>query len=127
MAIAHETCHTAPSSGRSGPPGPALAEPAHVFGHPDEVLRANALTREQKRAVLAGWASDAWAVESAPWLRYCPGGGSPVRLADVLAALRALDGEPQEELQPGAPPRPVRCARFRPLSRHVPRRVGRMH
>jgi len=127
MTIAHEARYAAPGSGRSADLGHTLAEPAQGFGHPNEVLRADELTREQKRAVLAGWASDAWAVESAPWLRHCPGGDRPVRLADVLAALRALDGEPPEEPQPGAPLRRVRYARFRPLSRHVPRRLGRMH
>lgn len=70
----------------------ALVEPAAVFAHPSEVLEADGLSRERKRAILASWASDAWAVESAPTLRHCPGGGRPVRLDDVLAALRSLDG-----------------------------------
>jgi len=86
--------HTNPPTGGSHvPPWQALAEPALVFAHPDEVVRAPGFTRDQKRAVLASWASDAFAVESAPALRLCPGGGRPVRLDDVLAALRALDGE----------------------------------
>jgi len=127
MTTAHEARHAAPWSDQPAHLGHTLAEPAHGFGHPNEVLRADELTREQKQAVLAGWASDAWAVESAPWLRRCPGGGCPVRLADVLAALRALDGEPQEEPQPKASLRRVRCARVRPLSRFAPRRVGRVH
>ncbi len=71
-----------------------LVEPAAVFAHPSEVLAASNLTREEKRAILASWASDAWAVESAPALRQCPGLiGCTVPLDDVLAALRALDPE----------------------------------
>lgn len=71
-----------------------LVEPAAVFAHPSEVLAAPNLTREEKRAILASWASDAWAVESAPALRQCPGLiGCTVPLDDVLAALRALDPE----------------------------------
>jgi len=75
------------------PPWPALVEPEAVFAHPSEVLRAGDLSREQKRAILASWASDAYAVESAPALRHCPGGGRPVPLDDVLAALQALDAD----------------------------------
>jgi len=102
------------------PPLQALAEPALVFAHPDEVLRSPDLTREQKRAMLASWASDAFAVESAPALRLCPGGGRPVRLDDVLAALRALDGAGQdgETLQVrGKSPRFAGVCRPRPRVR----------
>ena len=64
-----------------------------VFATPDEVLASPDLTREEKRAILASWTSDVWAVESAPALRLCPFGGPPVPVGDVLAALRALDAE----------------------------------
>ena len=43
--------------------------------------------------MLASWASDAYTVESAPALRCLPGSEMPVRLADILDDLRALDGE----------------------------------
>ena len=79
-----------------GPPAPwqALVDPGALFAHPDEVLAAPDLTREEKRAVLASWASDAWAVESAPGLRQCPGlVGRTVPLDDVLKALCALDDD----------------------------------
>ncbi len=91
--VGHETAtHTL-----AVPPWQALVEPGAVFAHPSEVLQADNLSREQKRAILASWASDAYAVESAPALRHCPGGGRPVRLDDVLAALRALDAEVDQE------------------------------
>lgn len=61
-----------------------------VFGHPDDVLEDAALTVDQKRAVLASWASDANAVPHLPALRQLPD-GSIVPVADILRALKALD------------------------------------
>jgi len=61
---------------------------------PDQVLRASALSRSEKRAVLASWASDAYAVESKPWLRRIPGRAEPIALAEILESLRRLDDEP---------------------------------
>ncbi len=93
METAHIVGHETATHSLAVPPWQALVEPGAVFAHPSEVLRADDLSREQKRAILASWASDAYAVESAPALRHCPGGGRPVPLDDVLAALRALDPE----------------------------------
>jgi hypothetical protein len=74
----------------------ALAHPAEVFGHPREVVLNPRLSRAEKRAILASWASDACAVEAAPALRMLPGGREPVRFDEVMEALRALD---EEELE----------------------------
>ncbi len=93
METAHIVGHETATHSLAVPPWQALVEPEAVFAHPSEVLRADDLSREQKRAILASWASDAYAVESAPALRHCPGGGRPVPLDDVLAALRALDAD----------------------------------
>src|SRR3954465_862813 len=50
------------------------------------------LTLNEKRAILASWASDACAVESVPELRRAPvEGRRPVAFDDVMDALRALD------------------------------------
>jgi hypothetical protein len=68
----------------------ALAHPGEVFAHPREVLLHPRLTREEKREILASWASDACAVEAAPALRQAPG-GPPVLFDDVMDALRAID------------------------------------
>ena len=57
----------------------------------DDVLNDASLTRLQKRAILASWASDLWAIESCPWLREVPGVRRPLRVDDIFAALRALD------------------------------------
>ncbi|WP_409527517.1 hypothetical protein [Rhizobium leguminosarum] len=62
------------------------------FTSPNEVLAAD-ISAQEKRAILASWASDLYAVESVPALRQPPGVPSPVRYADILAALKALDDE----------------------------------
>ena len=71
----------------------ALVHPWRVFTHPSEVLAHPALSKQEKRAVLASWASDAYAVEAAPALRCPPGSETPVPLTDIMEALRNLDME----------------------------------
>lgn len=43
-----------------------LLHPANAYGHPREVLADQDLTLNEKRAILASWASDACAIEAAP-------------------------------------------------------------
>ena len=62
------------------------------LGSPEGVLRSPDLTLAEKREVLARWASDAHAVENAPALRQLDD-GAIVGVDEVLAALKALDGE----------------------------------
>ena len=69
-----------------------LLHPAQAFGHPSEVVNDPDLTLNEKRAILASWASDACAVEAAPDLRRSPGGPA-VRFDDIMDALRALDAQ----------------------------------
>jgi hypothetical protein len=57
------------------------------------VLRDPKLSSDEKRAVLSGWASDMYAVESAPSLRMIPGHAAPLRLSEILSALRSLDDD----------------------------------
>ncbi len=73
--------------------------PASGYATPWEVLEDTALERAEKREILAFWASDACAVESRPWLRQPPGAPRPVTYADIMRALRILDG-----LEPDGPP-----------------------
>lgn len=68
-----------------------LLHPAGAFNHPRDVVADPDLTLNEKRAILASWASDACAVEAAPALRYAPGGTRPVSIDEILEALRALD------------------------------------
>lgn len=70
----------------------ALLHPAQAFGHPSEVLRDPDVTLNEKRAILASWASDACAIEAAPELRHSPAGAA-VRFDDIMDALRTLDRE----------------------------------
>jgi hypothetical protein len=56
-----------------------------------DIVRDPGLSLVEKRTMLASWASDARAVESAPDLRTTDD-GTPVPVDDVLAALRVLDG-----------------------------------
>jgi hypothetical protein len=67
-----------------------LLQPALAFGHPSEVVNDPDLTLNEKRAILASWASDACAIEAAPDLR-ANARGAPVRFDDIMEALRTLD------------------------------------
>jgi hypothetical protein len=67
-----------------------LNPPAH-FGHPRDVLAAAHLDEDEKRAILASWASDLHAVESIPALRYYPGTRQAVSYDEILHALNSLD------------------------------------
>ena len=68
----------------------SLLHPAQAFGHPSEVVNDPDLTLNEKRAILASWASDACAIEAAPELRSAPN-GPPVRFDDIMDALKMLD------------------------------------
>lgn len=67
-----------------------LLHPAQAFGHPRDVVSDPDLTLNEKRAILASWASDACAIEAAPELRKSPS-GPPVHFDDIMDALRTLD------------------------------------
>jgi hypothetical protein len=69
-----------------------LLHPARAFGHPSEVVHNPDLTLNEKRAILASWASDACAVEAAPDLRVASS-GRVVQWDDIMEALRTLDRE----------------------------------
>ena len=72
-----------------------LLHPAQAFSHPSDVVNDPDLTLNEKRAILASWASDACAVESAPALRRPPNSGRPIGFDEVMDALRALDKQAQ--------------------------------
>ena len=74
------------------PTNHALFHPAAHYDSPDDVLNDRRLSDAEKRVVLSSWASDIYAVESCPALREIPGIGHTIRLADILSALRRLDG-----------------------------------
>jgi hypothetical protein len=57
------------------------------------VLKDPKLSSDEKRAILSAWASDMYAVESSPMLRMIPGHTAPLRLNEILGALRGLDDD----------------------------------
>ena len=80
----------------------AILHPGALFKHPRDVLADATLSRAEKRAILASWASDAAAVTSCPSLRAIPGAKSVVSIDDILEALCSLDHTPR--MQPGGKP-----------------------
>lgn len=67
-----------------------LLHPSQVYEHPSDVLNDPDLSLNEKRAVLASWASDACAIEAAPALRKAPN-GRIIQFDEIMDALRALD------------------------------------
>jgi len=100
-----------------------LLHPAQAFEHPSHVVDDPDLTLNEKRAILASWASDACAPEAAPHLRGAPGGKQPVLFDDVMEALRTLDKQANEK-DAARYRRVLRRNRFerRPLPPHSERR-----
>ena len=96
-----------------------LLHPAAHFEHPNDVLAASHLSEQEKRAILASWASDKYAVESMPALRHYAGSSTAVKLSDVMAALRSLDTVEVAELQT---PLGDRCGRRLELRSLLPMR-----
>ena len=69
-----------------------LLHPAGAFRTPMEVVNDPDMTVQEKRAILASWASDVCAVEAAPELRQPP--AAPiVRFDEIMDALKRLDGD----------------------------------
>ncbi len=72
-----------------------IFHPGLVYDHPRDVLAQEGLTKAEKRAILASWASDAAAVKSCPSLRAIPGQQQPVTIDEILEALSSLDHWPR--------------------------------
>jgi len=53
--------------------GPMVLVQGMQVGRPIDVVRAPSLSIDDKRAILAAWASDFYAVDSKPTLRQVPG------------------------------------------------------
>ena len=69
-----------------------ILHPSAVFDHPRDIVSDTSLSLAEKRSILASWASDASAIESCPTLRAPEALRAPVRIDEILAALRELDG-----------------------------------
>ena len=86
----------------------AILHPGTVFDHPGDVLADATLSRAEKRAILASWASDAAAINSCPALRQIPGTRKTVSIDDILEALASLDHHPRHP--PGGKTQRLRSA-----------------
>ena len=62
------------------------------FQYPHQVVSDPTLGLDDKRAILAAWASDLHTVESLPTLRHLPGTPFPVTLSAIMDARLRLDG-----------------------------------
>jgi hypothetical protein len=71
-----------------------LIHPSQVFERPEAVVNDPDLSLNEKRAILASWASDACAIEAAPALRKSAT-GRVVEFDAIMDALRALDKQAQ--------------------------------
>jgi hypothetical protein len=70
-----------------------LLHPARHFNHPRDVVAATDIRTDEKRAILASWASDIFAIESVPALRLCPDTDKTVSYDEIMEALKMLDAE----------------------------------
>jgi len=65
--------------------------PAVGFQRPKDVLKDPFLDLDEKREVLASWASDASSVRDEPHMRWLAGTPEPVPFLEVREALSTLD------------------------------------
>jgi len=72
--------------------GPMVLMRNMKLRRPIDVVRSRSLSVDDKRAILAAWASDFYAVDSKPAFRQLPGLDEPVTIDEVQSALKELDG-----------------------------------
>ena len=82
------------------------------FSYPHQVVSDSYMDLDEKRAILAAWASDVHAVESFPTLRHLPGTPFPVTFSAIMDARFALD-KLSSVNDDDPPPRPVVGKRLR--------------
>ncbi|OCJ02311.1 hypothetical protein A6U86_32360 [Rhizobium sp. AC27/96] len=71
--------------------GPSVLLEGNQLRRPIDVLNAPALATDDKRAILAAWASDRYAVHSKPPLRQLPGTPEPVSIDEIQSVLTEID------------------------------------
>jgi len=79
------------SANQAAPRGPAVLVPGLELRRPIDVVHASFLSIDDRRALLAAWASDLYAVDPQPSRRRLTGTDGPVSIEEVRAALRELD------------------------------------
>lgn len=83
----HDTLQQAASNAM----GPAILHQGMQFLRPINVVKAGELSADDKRTILAAWASNFYAVDSKPAFRHIPGTPEPVSIDEIQSALRELD------------------------------------
>ncbi|RWY90607.1 hypothetical protein EHI44_03500 [Rhizobium leguminosarum] len=71
--------------------GPVVLVQGMQLKRPVDVVREPSLLVDDRRTILAAWASDFCAVESKPALRRLPGTPEPVSIDEVQFGLKELD------------------------------------
>jgi hypothetical protein len=87
--MVHSTLQQAASNAMAM--GPTVLVQGMRLRRPIDVVRAPSISVDDKRAILAAWASDFYAVDSKPALRQVPGTPEPVPIDEVQSALKELD------------------------------------
>ena len=94
------------------PGAPSVNRSFWSFSYPHQVVSDPTMGVDEKRAILAAWASGVHAVESLPTLRHLPGTPFPVTFSSIMDARIALDklnGVNDDD----PPPRPIVGKRVR--------------
>jgi hypothetical protein len=85
--------HTGPTNSSAGAEREKIAQarqnPSAMFDRPQDVLMANDLSRDEKRAILEQWKQDAMQLQKATEENMA--GGEPSKIEEVTQALRTLD------------------------------------
>jgi hypothetical protein len=93
------------------PNAKSLDSPFWSFTYPDQVVSDPSMDVDEKRAILAAWASDVHAVKFHPQLRYLPGTPFPVPRSSIEDAMIELEQSGPDESGPAPAsiePRPIR-------------------
>ncbi|NLS06237.1 hypothetical protein HGP14_23165 [Rhizobium sp. P32RR-XVIII] len=85
----HDMLQRAASNARTM--DPAILLQGMQLQRPIDVVKATALSADDKRTILAAWASDFYATDSKPAFRHIPGTPEPVSIDEIQSALRELD------------------------------------
>lgn len=80
----------------SGRPDARHIRPRSIWRRPDEVLEDAKMSRDEKRALLASWASDAHAVPGLPSMRRLED-GYLIEIDEILECLKRLDASDNPE------------------------------
>jgi hypothetical protein len=89
----------------------SLGRPFWAFSYPHQVVSNPNMGLEEKRAILAAWASDVHAVECLPTMRHLPGTPFPVTFSSIMNAMAQLDRIMDDD-DPQPPKRPAASQRI---------------